>query len=374
MSIPCQEEEILLKKIVAAVFFNPKSRYITKIYITNHRILMKNQKNQIIKLSYNDIHEITVQDSDKIHIRCNTPMRFFDENEDHVSIFIYGLKRKAGGGLTKLSDPGWPLFWRNFIYKRIKVFQDSTAKKKQSLQYEDNEPKIIEKVKRSKSGIGQFEIVKSRDTLDVWLDDFIYPSSRVYSTGSQFVIKIGDEDYILVPYSVIYDYQIDNERKICIIFSFPQKIEGFENEISKMSLKKISDSADKYHDQITDRWYEDWMDRLKQVTAHFYQHKGAVGADDMLDILMEIKHSPAKYNLSSYSKQGWDRACGLALERFRLIGDDLFLYMNFLLSEYEEMKIRVMAEPDPARQEAFLGSEMAYSAILRYINYNSRAN
>jgi len=48
------------------------------------------------------------------------------------------------------------------------------------------------------------------------------------------------------------------------------------------------------------------------------------------------------------------------------------LFMNFLLQEYEEMKTRAMAEPDPARQEAYHGSEMAYSAILSYINHHTR--
>ena len=83
------------------------------------------------------------------------------------------------------------------------------------------------------------------------------------------------------------------------------------------------------------------------MTSAYKAHKGAISHDELLEMLVEMKHSPTKYTLSSYAKQGWDRACGLAVERFGY-ADDLYLFQNFLLKEYEDMKNRALAEPDSA--------------------------
>ena len=125
-------------------------------------------------------------------------------------------------------------------------------------------------------------------------------------------------------------------------------------------------------EQMEEKWLEGWQQLFNQVTSAFKAHKGAISHEEMLEMLVEMKHSPTKYNLGPYAKQGWDRACGLAVERFGYT-NDLYLFQNFLLQEYEDMKNRALAEPDPARQEAYTGSEMAYNAILAYINQHTRA-
>ncbi|NLL11750.1 MAG: hypothetical protein GX268_12860, partial [Methanomicrobiales archaeon] len=195
----------------------------------------------------------------------------------------------------------------------------------------------------------------------------------VYATNNRLIVKIKSRDYIIIPYSVFYHSDCDPDSRMKITFSFPQEVEGFENAISKMYLKRIPVHDEEYPEQLQERWADEWSELFKKVTSLFREHKGAVSPDEMLEMLIEMKHSPTKYNLSSYAKQGWDRACGLAVERFGYERNDLFLFMNFLLHEYEEMKTRSMAEPDPARQEAYYGSEMAYNAILAYINQHTRA-
>lgn len=372
MSTGCQEGEILLKKGVAAVFFTPQKRYVTKIYITNHRLIIKNQKNQTIKLCYDLIHEIYVENNTYVCIRCNTPLRFFEEKEEYVRIYLHGLKRKEGGGLTVLQDPKWPTFWKKLIDAQTLKFQCDVAQKKHAMQEEGEVLLFIEGVMRSRTGLDQFEVVKTREKMQIWFDDYYYESCMLYATNDRIIVKIKSGDYIIVPYSVIYTSQNEESNKIAIHFSFPQCVDGFENEISKLYLKRISKTGEEYPDQVQNRWNDEWNDFFRKVTYQFREHKGAVSQDEMLEMLIEMKHSPTKYNLSSYAKQGWDRACGLALERFGCENEDLFLYMNFLLQEYEEMKTRAMAEPDVARQEAYQGSEMAYSAILSCINHHTK--
>ncbi|MDD3573419.1 hypothetical protein [Methanospirillum sp.] len=373
MNTGCLNGEKLLKKGVAAIFFNQKNRYITKFYVTNFRLIIKNQKNQLIKLSYELIHEIYVENNTYVCIRCNVPLRFFDGKEEYVRIFMHGLKRKEGGGLTIFDGPKWPNYWKKFINAQVLRFQADIALKKKSMQTEEDDLLLIEGVVRSKKGLDQFEIVKTREKMQVWFDDFYYESCMVYATNTRLIVKIKSGDYFIIPYSVFYRSEQEPDKKISIIFSFPQEIEGFENEISKMYIKRIPKPGEEFSEQLQERWNNDWSELFKKVTYQFREHKGAVSADEMLEMLIEMKHSPTKYNLSSYAKQGWDRACGLAVERFGFECSDLFLFMNFLLHEYEEMKNRAMAEPDPARQEAYYGSEMAYSAILSYINQHTKA-
>jgi hypothetical protein len=159
MSTGCQNGETLLKKGVAAVFFTPKTRHITKFYITNFRLIIKNQKNQFIKLSYDQIHEIYVENNVYLCVRCNTPLRFFNGKEEYVRIFMHGLKRKEGGGLTLLDDPKWPKFWKRYINDKLNRYQSDIAQKKHAMQNEEEDLLLIEGVVRSKEGLDQFEIV-----------------------------------------------------------------------------------------------------------------------------------------------------------------------------------------------------------------------
>ncbi|NLG03503.1 MAG: hypothetical protein GX567_06710, partial [Clostridia bacterium] len=308
MNVGCQKGESLLKKGVAAVFFTPKNRYVTKIYITNYRLIIKNQKNQLIKLSYDLIHEIYVENNKYLCIRCNTPLRFFDGKDEYVRIFLHGLKRKEGGGLILLDDPKWPNYWKKILSVQISKYQSQIALKKHAMQNEEDDLLLIEGVVRSKEGLDEFEIVKTREKMDIWFDDYFYEACMLYATNNRLIIKIKSRDFIIIPYSVIYTAQSEDDDKISINFSFPQCVEGFENDISKMQIKRISKPSDEYPEQIQERWHDEWNEFFKKVTSQFREHKGAISEDEMFEMLIEMKHSPTKYNLSSYAKQGWDRA------------------------------------------------------------------
>jgi hypothetical protein len=239
------------------------------------------------------------------------------------------------------------------------------------MQNEEDDLLFIECMQRRTTGLDPFAIVKNKEKLLIWFDTTELDACTLYATNEHLLIKIKSADFLLVPYSVIYSTAPDGKDRICITFSFPQDVEGFPDSISKMYIQRIPTPNEQYPKQVEERWMESWQEFFTRVTTAFKAHKGAISRDELFEMLIEMKHSPTKYTLSSYAKQGWDRACGLAVERFGYT-DDLYLFQNFLLQEYEDMKNRALAEPDPARQDAYTGSEMAYNAILSYINQHTR--
>lgn len=372
MTLVCEDGEGVLKKTVAAVFYTHKARHISKVYVTDRRLIIKNRSGEFIKISFEHIHEITVEEETRLCIRCNTPQRFFLESEEYVRLYLQGLKKKEGNVIAILDDPKWADAWRKYLNSLVRRFQTGIARKKREMQNEEEELLFIEGIQRRSTGLDPFAIVKTKEKLLIWFDSTELDACTMYATSEHLLVKVRSSDYLMVPYSVIYATESDGVDRICITFSFPQEVEGFPDSLSKMYIQRIPSQGEQYPEQMQERWMEGWQEFFTRVTSAFKAHKGAISHDEMLEMLVEMKHSPTKYNLSSYAKQGWDRACGLAVERFGY-ADDLYLFQNFLLQEYEEMKNRAVAEPDNARQEAYMGSEMAYNAILSYINQHTRS-
>ncbi|MDD1727477.1 MAG: hypothetical protein LUQ50_00230 [Methanospirillum sp.] len=372
MTLVCEDGESVLKKTIAAVFYTLKARHISKVYVTDRRIVIKNRKNELIRISFAHVHEITVEDQYRLCIRCNTPQRFFHEREEYTRLYLHGLKKKEGGVIAPLEDPKWSESWRRYLNSLVKKYQAAVAQKKREMQNEEDELLFIEGIQRRANGLDPFAIVKTKEKLQIWFDDTELNACTLYATNEHLLVKIKSSDYLVVPYSVIYTTAPVEKERFCITFSFPQEIEGFSQPLSKMYIKRIPVPDEQYPKKVQERWIEGWQEFFNQVTSAFKAHKGAISHDEMLEMLIEMKHSPTKYSLSAYAKQGWDRACALAVDRFGGM-DDLYLFQTFLLKEYEDMKNRAMAEPDNARQEAYLGSEMAYNSILAYINQHTRA-
>lgn len=371
MTLQCEDGESVLKKTIAAVFYTLKERHISKVYVTDRRIVIKNRKNEYIKITFDHIHEITVEDRYRLCIRCNTPQRFFMEREEYVRLYLHGLQRKEGNVIAALDDSKWAEAWKKYLNSLVKKYQAGVAQKKREMQSEEEELLFIEGVQRRTNGLDPFAIVKTKEKMLIWFDDTELNACNLYATSDHLLVKVKSSDYLVIPYSVIYSTAPEGKDRICITFSFPQEVEGFSGTLSKMFIKRIPPSDEQYTGQREGRWIEGWQEFFTRVTSAFKAHKGAISRDEMLEMLVEMKHSPTKYSLSAYAKQGWDRACGLAVERFGYM-DDLYLFQNFLLQEYEDMKNRAVAEPDSARQEAYMGSEMAYNSILAYINQHTR--
>ncbi|MFH0967602.1 MAG: hypothetical protein V1862_07960 [Methanobacteriota archaeon] len=371
MTLECEDGESVLKKTIAAVFYTLKARHISKIYVTDRRIIIKNRSGEYIKLSFEQIHEISIEGELRLCIRCNTPQRFFSESEEYVRLYLHGLKRKEGNVIAILDDPKWAKSWKKYLNSLVLRYQTGVVQKKREMQNEEEDLLFIEGVQRRSNGLDPFAIVKMKEKLLVWFDNTELDACPVYATSDHLLVKVRSSDYLVVPYSVIYSTEPYGKDRISITFSFPQEVEGFSHSLSKMVIQRIATAGEEYPEKVEERWIEWWQEFFVRVTSAFKSHKGAISNDEMLEMLVEMKHSPTKYNLNSYAKQGWDRACGLAVERFGYM-NDLHLFQNFLLQEYEDMKNRAIAEPDTARQEAYQGSEMAYNAILSYINQHNK--
>ncbi len=372
MALECENGESVLKKTITAVFYTHTSRHITKLYVTDRRIILKNRAGEFIRLSFDQIHDISVEDGIKVSIRCNTPQRFFMEKEEHVRLYLQGLKRKEGNVIAILDDPRWAESWRKYLSSLVRRYQSMAARKTREMREEEEELIFIEGVQRRSNGLDPFAIVKNKEKLRIWFDSLELDTCTLYATGDHLLVKVKSADYLVIPYSVIYSTEPVSPGRICLTFSFPQDVDGFSQPLSRMCIERIPQPGEEYPDQKVEKWTEGWMEFFTRITSAFRARKGAISHDEMLEMLIEMKHSPTKYTLSPYAKQGWDRACGLAVERFGCM-DDLYLFQNFLLQEYEEMKNRALAEPDRARQEAYSGSEMAYNAILSYITQHTRS-
>lgn len=372
MAVQCEDGEILKKKAVAGLYYTPKKKFITKMYITDQRIIFKNQRKQYIKIPYDQIHDITVEDL-KVCIRCSTPQRFFLDKEEYIRVYFHGLKRKEGGVITILNDPKWAKAWKKYLEAQVKAYHEDILRKKHELQNQEDELLFIESAQRTTEGLDPFEIVKNKEKMKIKVDGYDLETCTLYATNNRMLLKIKSSDYLVFPYSLIYAASHNANNNLCIALSYPQQIEGFEGDITKILIERIPEPDEEYPEKKISRWIEDWEEFFKKITNMFKAHKGAISHDEMAEMLVEMKHSPTKYNLSAYGKQGWDRACGRALDYFSSHGDDLYIFQNFLLHEYEEMKTVSMVEPDPARRDAYSGSEMAYNAILAYITQHNKA-
>jgi hypothetical protein len=88
---------------------------------------------------------------------------------------------------------------------QVTQYQTEIALKKRSMQNEEEKLLLIEGVVRSTEGLDQFEVVKTRERVHVWFDEFSYESCMIYATNTRLIVKIKSGDYIIVPYSVIYN-------------------------------------------------------------------------------------------------------------------------------------------------------------------------
>ena len=59
MALECENGESVLKKTITAVFYTHTSRHITKLYVTDRRIILKNRAGEFIRLSFDQIHDIS---------------------------------------------------------------------------------------------------------------------------------------------------------------------------------------------------------------------------------------------------------------------------------------------------------------------------
>ena len=159
MTLACEEGESIQKKAIAAVFYTLKVRHISKVYVTDRRIIIRNRSGEYIKLLFDHIHEITIEDRFRLCIRCNTPQRFFLEREEYVRLYMHGLKRKEGNVIAVLEDPKWAESWKKYLESLVRRYQTGVARKRREIQKEEDDLLFIECVQRRSTGLDPFAIV-----------------------------------------------------------------------------------------------------------------------------------------------------------------------------------------------------------------------
>jgi hypothetical protein len=67
---------------------------------------------------------------------------------------------------------------------------------------------------------------------------------------------------------------LNSDGRISISFSFPQCVDGFECEISKMYIQRIPKTVKSILKNYRKNGGDEWTEFFKKVTSQFREHKG----------------------------------------------------------------------------------------------------
>jgi hypothetical protein len=360
-----EESDKVLKKAILGVSLKPNHLIFCTVYVTDKRLIFKDQKGKIQKIGYTHIHEF-VTDQGRLGVRFIYPRPLFGSAEEFIRMNILNLERIEGGGVKAVQNTKWAAAWKKYISNiHEKYLHDLVA------QREDDEDELlfVEQIERSDKGLDTCENVKSREKMLVTCPNGFSNKLKVYITNRRILIKLKSSDYIIIPYSLIYEVVPEKKDALLhITFSYPQQIEGVDSEISEVILQRIPVEGEEYPQVHNTRWVEEWEEFFAETLSLFAPKKGVIDLNEMAGILSEMRHSPAKYNLTPSAQKGWDTACASAIKQLKQIGErDLYQYLKYLIDEYENWQVRAFAEPDEARRKAYDGSVQALSSILTYV-------
>jgi len=360
-----EESEKILKKAILGISLKPKHLIFCNVYITERRLIFKDQKGKVQKIGYTHIHEF-LTDQGRLGIRFIYPRPLFGSTEEFIRMNILNLERIEGGEIKTVQNSKWAAAWKKYLSNiHEKYLHELVAQRKE----EDDELLFVEQIQRSDKGLDRCENVKGREKMLVTCPNGFSKKLKVYITNKRMLIKLKTNDYLIIPYSLLYEVIPDTAgANLHVTLSYAQYIEGVDSEISEITLQRIPDEGEEYPQVLNTRWVEDWEAFFAQVLSLFAPKKGVLDLNEMAEILSEMRHSPAKYNLSPSAQKGWDTACASAIKQLKEIGKrDLYLYLKYLIDEYENWQVRAFAEPDDSRRKAYEGSVQALSSILTYI-------
>jgi hypothetical protein len=360
-----EESEKILKKAILGISLKPKHLIFCTVYITDRRLIFKDQKGKVQKIGYSHIHEF-LTDKGRLGIRFIYPRPLFGYPDEFIRMNIVNLQRIEGGEIKGVESPKWVAAWKKYLSNiHEKRLHDLVAQREE----EEDEVLFVEQIERSDKGLDRCENVKSREKMLVTCSNGFSKKLKVYITNKRILIKLKSSDYLIIPYSLLYEVIPDTKgAKLHVTFSYAQHIEGVDSEISEIALQRIPVEGEEYPEVLNTRWVEDWEAFFAQVLSLFAPKKGVIDLNEMAQILSEMRHSPAKYTLSPSAQKGWDTACASAIKQLKEIGQrDLYQYMKYLIDEYENWQVRAFAEPDESRRKAYEGSVQALSSILTYV-------
>ena len=360
-----EESGKVLKKAILGVSLKPKHLIFCTVYVTDRSLIFKDQKGKVQKIGYTHIHEF-VTDQGRLGIRFIYPRPLFGSTEEFIRVNILNLQRIEGGEIKAVQNPKWAGAWKKYLSNIHEKYLHELVKQRKE---EEDELLFVEQIERSEKGLETCENVKSREKMLVICPNGFSKKLKVYITNKRILIRLKSSDYLIIPYSLLYEVIPDTkEAKLHVKLSYAQSVEGIDSEISEIILQRIPVEGEEYPKVLDNRWVEDWDAFFGQVLSLFAPKKGVIDMNEMAEILSEMRHSPAKYNLSPSAQKGWDTACASAIKQLKQIGQrDLYQYLKYLIDEYENWQVRAFAEPNESRRKAYEGSVQALSSILTYV-------
>ena len=360
-----KDSEKILKKVILGASCQLKQMLYCAMYVTEQGLIFQDQKGNNQKIPYTHIHEF-IPDRGRVSIRFVYPRSFFGSREEYIRLSIVSLQRIEGGGIKAVPNPKWADAWKNYLSDVHETHLHDLAARYEA---EQDDLLFIERIERSTEGLETCENVKSREKMIFTCPNGFSKKLKVYITNKRILIKLKSSDYLIIPYSLVYEVFSDKkEATLRIKFAYPQCIDGINDEISEAVLQRIPVDGETYSHVHNARWVEEWDAFFAEVLTLFAPKNGVIDFNKMVEILDEMKHSPVTYNLSSYAQRGWATACASAIDQLKSIGKrDLYLYMKYLIDEYENWQVRATAEPNEARRKAYEGSVQALSSILKYV-------
>ena len=360
-----EKSEKVLKKAILGVSLKPKHLVLCTVYVTESGFVFKARNGRVQKIKYTHIHEF-VTDQGRLGVRFIYPRPLFGSGEEFIRMNILNLQRIEGGDVKAVQNPKWAGAWKKYLSNIHETYLHDLVKQRKE---EEDDLLFVEQIERSDQGLDTCENVKSREKMLFSCPNGFSKKLKVYITNKRILVKLKSSDYLIIPYSLIYEIISDKkDATLRVTFSYAQYIEGVDSEISEITLQRIPVEGEEYPHVYNTRWVEDWEDFFAEVLSLFAPKKGVIDLNEMAGILSEMRHSPAKYNLSPSAQKGWDTACASAIKQLKQIGGrDLYQYLKYLIDEYENWQVRAFAEPDDSRRKAYEGSVQALSSILTYV-------
>ncbi len=360
------EETGIPKETLVSLTTGPKKLNIYRLHLCDDLLRFHPQERGDILIGYDAIRHVESQQDNSLDLIFYAPIAIGKNEIDSIRITLWGIEQDRNGTFVFSTDPGWAKKWERAISDAGLLWQKNQNR---PVIRTDSMPLIFH-VTCSNTGLFLTEIVS-------YSQDVLFSAGRkkrlpatLYSTDNRLLVKIRSDEaprYISIPYSVIMDVSTLIAETVYLLFSYPQYISFFKETVNVLSFSRISDSLEDYSDIRSGLWQDRWRSRITALSVPVHSERGILGISDISLIIDEVYHSPTKYELSVFARKGWDMACYASQRRLELWDADLYLFGAYLSREYESFQMMEEYEPEHKKQEAYMGSRMAFAAILTYM-------
>jgi len=362
-----EPKETVSKETLIGLITGPKQLNVCLMQMREDHLCITMRTDESIVIPYDTIRDISCTQDNDILISFHAPQMIIQRESDAIWIMLHGVCTDEVGSYCFSSDPKWTNEWEKYLKKTVFEYQNH----RRSSGISDKEPLFIDQAECLRVGLMPFEIVNSSQEVLFSAGSHKKNLVTIYSTDTRLLIRRSSHDFISIPYSVIMDISVLIAETIYLFFCYPQNLSCLSEPISVVSFSRIPDSHEDYSAFRSSLWQQNWVVRIRELTQRVAMRKGILHTGDLISIIDEVRHSPTKYELSVYAQHGWDLVCQATLRKISSWQTYLYLFVIYLSREYESMKMRTELETEPKRQEAYLGSQMAYASILTCIAHKT---